>query len=104
VQAKAPQAQPPTARPDPLVTILSAVADLPGQLNRSGLAKLLTGSPSERVAAFRDHPLYGALYANWGRQELTEEIDRLITRGLLLLQRERLSLSAAGQAHLQGKS
>jgi hypothetical protein len=87
-----------------VATILSAVADLPGQLNRSGLAKLLTGSPSERVASFRDHPLYGALYADWGRQELTEEIDRLIAEGWLLLQREHLSLSAAGQAHLRGKS
>jgi len=96
-----PKAEPPIAPPDPVATILSAVADLPGQLNRSGLAKLLTGSPSERVAPFRDHPLYGTLYAGWGRQELTEEIDRLIAQGWLLLQRERLSLSPAGQAHLQ---
>jgi len=33
--------------------ILAAVADLSGLLSRSGLAKLLTGSPSERVAAYR---------------------------------------------------
>jgi ATP-dependent DNA helicase RecQ len=104
VGAVEPQPKPPVAPPGPLVTILSAVADLSGQLNLSALAKLLTGSPSERVASFRDHPLYGALYANWGRQELTEEIDRLITQGLLLLQRERLALSAAGQAYLQGES
>ncbi len=96
--------EPPAAPPDPVAALLAAVADLSGQLNRSGLAKLLTGSPSERVASFRDHPLYGALYANWGRQELTEEIDRLIAQELLLLQHERLSLSAAGQARLQGKS
>jgi hypothetical protein len=99
-----PKAEPQSTPLDPVATILSAVDGLPGQLSRSGLAKLLTGSPSERVASFRDHPLYGALYANWGRQELTEEIDRLITQGLLLLQHERLSLSAAGRAHLQGKS
>jgi ATP-dependent DNA helicase RecQ len=96
-----PKTGPPIGPPDPVATILSAVADLPGQLSRSGLAKLLTGSPSDRVASFRDHPVYGALYADWGRQELTEEIDRLITQGWLLHQRQRLSLSAAGQAHLQ---
>ena len=100
VGTKEPAVEEPSAPPDPWVTILSAVADLPGQLNRSGLAKLLTGSPSDRVAPYRDHPLYGALHADWDREELTEEIDRLTSQGWLLLQRERLSLSAAGQAHL----
>jgi hypothetical protein len=81
--------------------ILSAVADLPGLLSRSGLAKLLTGSPSNRVASYQDHSLYGALHADWGRQELTAEIDRLIARGYLVNRQGRLVLSPTGQAHLQ---
>jgi len=86
---------------EPTDMILAAVADLSGLLSRSGLAKLLTGSPSERVAAYRDHPCYGALYAHWGRQELTAEIDRLISHGYLIDRKGRLVLSPSGQAHLQ---
>lgn len=86
---------------EPINVILSAVDDLSGLLSRSGLAKLLTGSPSARVASYRDHPLYGALYHSWGRQELTAEIDRLILQGLLVHRQGRLVLSPAGRARLQ---
>jgi ATP-dependent DNA helicase RecQ len=86
---------------EPIDVILAAVTDLQGLLSRSGLAKLLTGSPSERVAAYRDHPLYGALHADWGRQELTVEIDRLISQGYLIDRKGRLVLSPSGQTHLQ---
>jgi ATP-dependent DNA helicase RecQ len=92
---------PPLVPEEPADVILSAVADLPGLLSRSGLAKLLTGSPSNRVASYQDHSLYGALHADWGRQELTAEIDRLIARGYLVNRQGRLVLSPTGQAHLQ---
>jgi hypothetical protein len=81
--------------------ILTAVADLPGLLSRSGLAKLLTGSPSTRVAPYQDHSLYGVLHTDWGRQGLTAEIDRLIAQGYLDNRQGRLVLSPSGQAHLQ---
>ena len=65
-----------------------------------GLAKLLVGSPSDRVASYRDHPLYGTLHLDWGRQELTTEIDRLIEQGYLNNRQGRLVLSPTGQARL----
>jgi ribonuclease D len=86
---------------EPTDIILAAVADLEGLLSRSGLAKMLTGSPSERVAPYRDHPLYGTLHNDRGRKELTAEVDRLITEGYLIDRRGRLVLSPTGQAHLQ---
>jgi hypothetical protein len=86
---------------EPVNTILTAVDDLSGLLSRSGLAKLLTGSPSDRVASYRDHPLYGALHRDWGRQELTAEVDRLIAEGYLVSRQGRLVLSPTGQAQLQ---
>jgi hypothetical protein len=70
-------------------------------LSRSGLAKLLVGSPSDRVASYRDHSLYGRLHLDWGRQELTTEIDRLIEQGYLNNRQGRLVLSPTGQAQLQ---
>jgi superfamily II DNA helicase RecQ len=96
-----PEAAASPTQQEPTDIILAAVADLSGLLSRSGLAKLLTGSPSERVAAYRDHPCYGTLYADWGRQELTGEIDRLISQGYLIDRKGRLVLSPSGQAHLQ---
>jgi superfamily II DNA helicase RecQ len=86
---------------EPVDIILTAVADLSGLLSRSGLAKLLVGSPSDRVASYRDHPLYGRLHLDWGRQELTTEIDRLIEQGYLNKRQGRLVLSPTGQAQLQ---
>ncbi|MEJ2560929.1 MAG: hypothetical protein P8186_32860 [Anaerolineae bacterium] len=62
---------------------------------------MLTGSPSDRIASHRDHPLYGALHDGWGRQELTAEIDHLIAQGLLVNRQGRLVLSPTGRARLQ---
>jgi hypothetical protein len=96
-----PKAAPAPDPQEPIDIILAAVADLSGLLSRSGLAKLLTGSPSERVAPYRDHPLYGVLHNEWQRKQLTAEIDRLIAEEYLVDRRGRLVLAAAGQAHLQ---
>jgi ATP-dependent DNA helicase RecQ len=64
--------------------ILACVRSLPGQLPRSGVAKLLVGSSSARVAAYRAHPHYGRL-APCTRRAITLEVDALIQQGDLTL-------------------
>ena len=68
--------------------ILGCVRSLPGRLPRSGVAKLLVGSSSRRVAAFRTHPHYGRL-ANFTRSAITRQVDALIGRGDLVLDEHR---------------
>ena len=76
--------------------ILACARSLPGRLPRSGIAKLLFGSSSERVAAFRTHPLYGRL-AHYRRTAITREVDALIDRGNLILDEHRkVTLAHAG--------
>ncbi len=62
--------------------ILACVRSLPGQLPRSGVAKLLVGSASERVSEYRDHPLYNR-FPNHQRIEITAQVDALLERGVL---------------------
>ena len=62
--------------------ILACVLSIPGELPRSGIAKLLAGSQSQRVAGYRTHPDYGRL-AHLPRTILMQEIDALINRGEL---------------------
>jgi len=69
--------------------ILACVHDRPGQLTRSGLAKLLVGSSSARVAEFSDDPDFGRL-AGRGRKTVTVDID-------ILLQQGHLALNGAGR-------
>jgi uncharacterized protein YpbB len=64
--------------------ILECVRSLPGQLPRSGIAKLLVGSPSERVEGLQDHPFYGRLSGLY-RGEVMREVDRLIEQGRLAI-------------------
>jgi ATP-dependent DNA helicase RecQ len=64
--------------------ILTCVRSLPGQLPRSGVAKLLVGSSSKRITRFKTHPHYGQL-ANYTRTAITREVDVLIKRGYLTL-------------------
>jgi hypothetical protein len=99
--APVPVAATPPIQDDPTHIIFDAVADLSGLLSRSGLAKLLTGSPSDHVASYRDHALYGTLHDTWGRKELTAEIDRLIDGGYVVNRRGRLVLSPTGQDVLE---
>lgn len=70
--------------------ILACVHSLPGQLPRSGIAKLLAGSESQRVAAYTDHPDYGRL-SHLPRKVIMQEIDALINRrDMALDQKSRL--------------
>jgi len=64
--------------------ILEGVRSLPGQLPRSGVAKLLVGSPSARVEPLREHPFYGRL-SGCGRGEVLREVDQLLEKGHLAL-------------------
>jgi ATP-dependent DNA helicase RecQ len=64
--------------------ILDCVHSLPGQLPRSGVAKLLVGSSSARVEALRRHPCYGRLSGH-RREEVMREVNGLIEQGHLVL-------------------
>ncbi len=62
--------------------IVECVASAPGQMPRSGVAKLLVGSESQRVEKFHDHPLYGRLQGQ-SRIDVTLQVDVLIEHGAL---------------------
>lgn len=62
--------------------IIACVRSLPGTLPRSGVAKVLVGSGSERVAEYRSHPLYNHLAAHYWT-DVTKQVDVLLERGLL---------------------
>jgi len=62
--------------------ILECVKSLPNRLPRSGVAKLLIGSSSERVEAYQSHPLYNSLDGE-SRSRVLERVDRLLENGQL---------------------
>jgi ATP-dependent DNA helicase RecQ len=62
--------------------ILECVKSLPGKLPRSGVAKLLIGSNSERVEAYRSHPLYNHLRGK-SRSEVMSYVDKLLDEARL---------------------
>ncbi|MCP4540489.1 MAG: RecQ family ATP-dependent DNA helicase [Chloroflexi bacterium] len=64
--------------------ILNCVQSIPGQLPRSGVAKLLVGSSSKRMDSFKTHPHYGQM-AGHTRKAITQQVDVLIERGDLAL-------------------
>jgi len=80
--------------------ILQCVADLPHRLPRSGVAKMLVGSSSKHVKAYRMHPLFGRL-SGFRRGAVMRQVDRLIERGWLRLDDHcHLALTPAGQMAL----
>lgn len=62
--------------------ILECVQALPGELPRSGVAKLLVGSSSQRVEKYTAHPLYNRL-SNRNRSDVTWQVDTLLEMGYL---------------------
>lgn len=87
---KSPPAKSDPGRTETQIIILACVHSLPGQLPRSGIAKLLAGSESMRVTEYIGHPDYGRL-SHLPRKIITQEIDALINRGDLALdQKSRL--------------
>lgn len=73
--------------------ILACVKSLPGQLARSGVAKLLVGSSARQITRFKTHPYYGQL-ANYTRQRITREVDSLIERGYLTLDGSKVTVGS----------
>lgn len=66
--------------------ILDCVHANPGRFSRSGLAKLLAGSTSKRTEHVREHPYFGCL-SQFGRKQLTHDIEVLLQQGFLELDR-----------------
>ena len=66
-----------------LELILACVQDLAYRLPRSGVAKLLVGSPSQGMAGYRGHCLYGRLNGH-GRGDVLAVVDRLLAEGSLV--------------------
>jgi ATP-dependent DNA helicase RecQ len=64
--------------------ILECVKSLPAQLPRSGVARLLVGSLSERVELLLSHPLYDCLEGK-SRSEVMMYVDKLLENGQLQL-------------------
>jgi len=64
--------------------ILDCVSSLPGMLPRSGIAKLLVGSASDRIADFRKHPFFNRL-TGFDRTTVMRQIDQLLAQGRLAL-------------------
>jgi hypothetical protein len=62
--------------------IIACVATIPGELPRSGVAKILTGSKSKRISNYQDHPLYGSLQ-DIGKQVILKQIDEMLDNGKL---------------------
>ena len=83
-----PRAKTPLPSSVPAV-ILACVEALPGQLPRSGVAKVLVGSDSERVAEFRGDPFFGHL-SDHNRLEVTRIIDDLLEQGKLALEENKV--------------
>ena len=71
-------------RTETQMIILACVQSIRGKLPRSGIAKLLVGSESQRVLAYTSHPNYGRL-SHLPRNIVMQEIDALINRGDIAL-------------------
>jgi ATP-dependent DNA helicase RecQ len=63
--------------------VLECVHTFPGQLPRSGVAKLLVGSLSQRVEIYQTHPLYNQLHG-YSRDEVMKIIDSMLGQGRLI--------------------
>lgn len=64
--------------------ILECAASAPGQFTRSGLAKLLAGSKSERLGDVADHPFYGR-FRDRSRKQIVYDVDVLLQQQYLAL-------------------
>lgn len=83
--------------------ILECVRALPGELPRSGVAKLLVGSASQRVEKFASHPLYNRL-SNRNRSDVTLQVDVLLEMGYLQQDKSGHLILADTQAKLATSS
>lgn len=65
-------------------TIVACVRALPGELPRSGLAKVLVGSDSVRTLNWLGHPFFGVLQA-YPRKVVLHHVDVLLQQKVLAL-------------------
>lgn len=65
-------------------TIVACAQALPGELPRSGLAKLLVGSDSIRTLAWLGHPFFGVLKEH-PRKVVLHHVDVLLQQKVLAL-------------------
>ena len=77
-----------TARHEVQQAILRCVSALPGKLPRSGVAKLLVGSESTRIADHVNYPEYGR-FSNLPRHIVMADVDKLLAEGKVWLDEER---------------
>ena len=63
-------------------SIIACAQSLPGELPRSGVAKVLVGSLSERVGEYAEHQLYNRLEGH-NRIDVTIQVDVLLAAGRL---------------------
>ncbi len=71
--------------------IVKCVAEIPG-LSVSGVAQVLCGSSSRRVAAHSSHELFGK-YSQLGRSQVVPHVHHLVVTGKLLVQGRSLRVS-----------
>jgi ATP-dependent DNA helicase RecQ len=79
--------------------ILACVRDLPGELPRSGVAKLLVGSDSQRVEKYKTHSFYNQL-AGRSRSDVTLQVDALLEMGYLQQDKSGHLVVTATQANM----
>lgn len=72
---------------DVIEAILACVRSLPGELPRSGVAKVLVGSLSERTEPYAEHHSYNRL-AGHSRIDVTLQVDSLLAAGRLAQDRD----------------
>ncbi len=65
-------------------TIVACVRALPGELPRSGVAKVLVGSDSMRTLTWLGHPFFGVL-KTYPRKVILHHVDVLIQQKVLAL-------------------
>lgn len=82
-----------TAEQTPKGVILACVRALPGQLPRSGVAKVLAGSKSKRIQKYQTSPFYGRLKERT-RKAITALVDELIEEGDLILVGKKVTIPA----------
>lgn len=82
---------PKAGTPEVQQAILDCVQAYPGELPRSGIARILVGSDSSRISSYRSSPFYGR-FSNHVRKHMMHAVDDLIVRGQLQLDGDRVTL------------
>lgn len=82
---------PKAGAPEVQQAILDCVQTYPGELPRSGIAKVLVGSHSSRVSSYQSSPFYDR-FPNHTQKRMMHAVDDLIVHGQLQLDGDRVTL------------